>query len=232
MCESIDELIAKAGQAIESGRQSIGVKFRPGWSVEIVRALRGTLPAIPLWIDADGLCTLARASCSIAWTTFFRADRAAAAGRRPGRPRHVATADSHVDLARSVDHHARSPGASGRPGQRPADADRPSAFGGLTPALALAEACRKANLTCLLGTEPQTSIGQHAALSLAAAGITTGPVDLASARWGLWRLAGCFLPRSHRPGKAEIAAVQFASPSPAPSQRSLERFLMAQAMLA
>jgi hypothetical protein len=108
----------------------------------------------------------------------------------------------------------------------------PQRLGGITPTLALAAACRKANLKCLLGMNPQTSIGQHAGLSLAAAGITTGAVDLAPLDSACGDLAGCVIPVRDAEGKAEIPAAELTFPAPAPSRVSLEKFLMAQAMLA
>ncbi len=233
VCQSIDELVAKAGQAIDAGRQSIGVKFRPGWSVEIVRVLRGTLPAIPLWIDADGLCTLAQRDLFYRLDDFFleRIEQPLPADDLVAHAMLQQQIRTAISLDQSITTLDRLEQAVDLVSGRQVRID-PQRVGGLTPALALAEACRKANLTCLLGTEAQTAIGQHAAVSLAAAGITTGPVDLAPLDGACGDLAGCFLPELNAQGKAEIAAAQFASPSPTPSPRSLERFLMAQAMLA
>jgi O-succinylbenzoate synthase len=230
---SIDELIALVGQAIEAGHPSIGLKFRPGWGLEVVRAVRSALGHFPLWIDADGMCSLGQRD------TFFRLEDFSL--ERIEQPLPFDDLVAHAMLQESL----RTPIALDQSITGPARLEQaidlvscrqvrlnPQRLGGLTPTLALAAECRKANLPCHLAIDQQTSIGMHAALSLAAVGITTGPVDLEPLDPACGDLAGFFTPARNEAGQAEIPAAEITLPSPAPSRVSLERFLMAQAMLA
>ena len=69
------------------------------------------------------------------------------------------------------------------------------------------------------GVNQQTSIGLHASLALAAAGICAGPVDFVPLDPACGDLAGCFMPVRNAAGGAEISAAEIALPSPAPSRR-------------
>jgi O-succinylbenzoate synthase len=56
---TIDELLAE----IERNRDACDVlllKYRPGWDVEVLRAVRQVYPATPLAIDCDGCCSLSQ----------------------------------------------------------------------------------------------------------------------------------------------------------------------------
>ncbi len=211
VCESVDQLVAGVSQAMESGRQSIGVKFRPGWSVEVVRALRGALPNLPLWVDADGLCSLAQREIFYRLEDFFleRIEQPLPADDLVGHAMLGESLRTPIALDQSISSAGRLEQAIDLVSCRQVRLN-PQRLGGITPTLALAEAARRANpsLKCLLGMNQQTSIGQHAALSLAAAGITTGPVDLAPLDPACGDLAGCFTPVRNAEGQAEIPAAE------------------------
>jgi O-succinylbenzoate synthase len=232
---SIDELIVGVAQAIDAGHQSIGLKFRPGWSLEVVRALRDSLSNIPLWIDADGLCSLDQREMFFRLEDFYleRIEQPFPADDLVGHAMLQESLRTPIALDQSITGAARLEQAIDLVSCRQVRLN-PQRLGGITPTLALAEACRKAKpaIKCLLGVNQQTSIGLHASLALAAAGICDGPVDFVPLDPACGDLAGCFTPVRNAAGGAEISAAEIALPSPAPSRVSLERFLMAQAMLA
>src|SRR5207302_1895553 len=59
---SIDKLLAKIDHELKSGYRRIKIKIKPGWDVEIVRAVRMSFPDIRLMGDANSAYTLADAN--------------------------------------------------------------------------------------------------------------------------------------------------------------------------
>lgn len=64
--ESPEEFLAEIGRAFEAGYDHVILKFRPGWDVEMLRAVRQTFGSEPIAIDCDGLGTLGEQE------TFYR----------------------------------------------------------------------------------------------------------------------------------------------------------------
>jgi len=50
---SVEELLEKIGRELEAGYQRIKIKIKPGWDVDVVRAVRERYPAIKLMADAN-----------------------------------------------------------------------------------------------------------------------------------------------------------------------------------
>ncbi len=57
--DSVPQLIAKIGTEIAAGYQRIKMKIKPGWDVEVIRAVRREFPSILLMADANSAYTLA-----------------------------------------------------------------------------------------------------------------------------------------------------------------------------
>ncbi len=57
--DSIEQLLAKIGQELAAGYRRIKIKIKPGWDVDVVRAVRERFGAIPLMVDANAAYTLA-----------------------------------------------------------------------------------------------------------------------------------------------------------------------------
>jgi o-succinylbenzoate synthase len=55
---SLDTLIAKVASELAAGYQRIKIKIKPGWDVELVRAIRDRFPRIRLMADANSAYTL------------------------------------------------------------------------------------------------------------------------------------------------------------------------------
>jgi O-succinylbenzoate synthase len=56
--DTLDELLESVQGYLEQGYRRIKVKIKPGWDVEVVRALRRRWPQIPLMVDANSVYTL------------------------------------------------------------------------------------------------------------------------------------------------------------------------------
>ena len=57
--DSIAQLLEKIRVEVEAGYQRIKVKIKPGWDVDVLRAIRKQFPSIPLMADANSAYTLA-----------------------------------------------------------------------------------------------------------------------------------------------------------------------------
>ena len=55
---SVDELLAAVRGYLEAGYGRIKIKVKPGWDVDIVRAVRREYPDVPLQVDANAAYTL------------------------------------------------------------------------------------------------------------------------------------------------------------------------------
>lgn len=51
--DSIDELVGKVGEALAAGFQRVKLKFRPGWDIPMVRAVRAKYPDAVLHVDCN-----------------------------------------------------------------------------------------------------------------------------------------------------------------------------------
>lgn len=56
--DTIDELLTSIGEAVDAGFARVKLKFRPGWDVEMVRAVRRQHPTFPLHVDCNSGYTL------------------------------------------------------------------------------------------------------------------------------------------------------------------------------
>jgi O-succinylbenzoate synthase len=59
---TLDELLEQVAQHVAEGYGRIKLKIKPGWDVEVVRAVRKRWPDLPLQVDANSAYTLADAS--------------------------------------------------------------------------------------------------------------------------------------------------------------------------
>src|SRR5262249_32625335 len=51
--DSIDELIRDIGKAVAAGYKRVKLKFRPGWDLPMIRAVRKAFPDLALHIDCN-----------------------------------------------------------------------------------------------------------------------------------------------------------------------------------
>src|SRR5436305_828147 len=56
---TVDDLLRKIDMELQAGYQRIKIKIKPGWDVDVVRAVRQWFPAIKLMADANSAYTLA-----------------------------------------------------------------------------------------------------------------------------------------------------------------------------
>jgi len=57
--DSLDDLVRLVGGAVDEGFRRVKLKFRPGWDIDMVAAVRGTFPDLPIHVDCNSGYTLA-----------------------------------------------------------------------------------------------------------------------------------------------------------------------------
>jgi O-succinylbenzoate synthase len=176
--ESIDEFLEAIGRAFESGVARVELKFRPGWDIPMVAAVRQSFPVQTIHIDVEGsmrldhmemLCRLDDFSLTMIEQPLEPDDLVGSAMigetiRTPvGLDEGIATphqAEMALDL-----HSAKYVNLKlGR-------------VGGFTPAMEIHDACQEHGVSCFAGAMPQTGIGTRHGLALAAKANCTYPAD-------------------------------------------------------
>ena len=177
--DSIDDLIAAIGPAVEQGFPRVKLKFRPGWDLPMLRAVRQAFPKHTFHIDCNSGYRLADASL------FQEVDE-----------RHLAMIEqplAHDDL---VDHAAlqtqiRTPICLDESisGLRQAEQAirlgscryiniKPGRVGGLTIAAQIHNLCRAAGIACWVGGMLESSVGASQCVALAMLPNFTYPADI------------------------------------------------------
>jgi len=176
--ESIDELLAAVGRAVDEGYSRVKLMFRPGWDVQMVDFVRKDFPTLPIGIDVEGDLTLGH------WEMLCRLDDFGLAMIEQPLP-----ADDFVGHAQLQDA-VRTPVCLDESITTPEQAEialdlrscqfvnlEPGRVGGLTPAVAIHDACHDACVGCYVGAVPRSAIGTRIALALAAKANCTYPAD-------------------------------------------------------
>ena len=176
--ESIDQLLAAIGRAVDAGYGRIKLKFRPGWDVEMLRAVRQEFPTQTIHIDCEGGLSLQHTEMLCRLDDFCLAMI-----EQPLPP------DDLVGHA-MVQDMLRTPLCLDESITTPAQADmaldlhsckwvnlKPGRVGGLTAAVAIHDACHEQCVPCWVGAMPQSAVAARAGLALAAKANCTYPAD-------------------------------------------------------
>jgi o-succinylbenzoate synthase len=165
---SIDELLDAIRLSFELGYHSVALKFRPGWDLQMVRAVRQVFAVEPIAVDCDGLCTLGQQE------TFYRLEdfhlefieQPLEAGDLVGHAMLQQALRTPLRLDQSATSLERVEQAIDLGSCRQIRID-PRTTGGFTPALAIREVCAAAQLPCALGAGGSSALGTYATLALA-----------------------------------------------------------------
>ena len=176
--ESTEEFLAAIGQVLDAGFSRVTLMFRPGWEVEMVDAVRKEFPVAMLQIDAEGAMGLQHMD-----TIHRLEDFALAAIEQPfpaddlvGHAMAQQSLRTPICLDEGVTTIAQAEMALDLQSCRMVNLE-PGKVGGLTPAVAIHDACRAAEVPCYVGAVPQTAVGQRIALALAAKSNCPLPAD-------------------------------------------------------
>jgi len=177
--DSLDDLVRLIGGAVDEGFRRVKLKFRPGWDVNMLEAVRSTFPDLPCHVDCNSGYTLDDLDL------FKRLDRFGL--EMIEQPlRHDDLLD-HAKLAQAIEtpicldesivsveraRHAIELGSCrwinlkhGR-------------VGGLTAARAINEICRDAGIRCWVGSMLESAIGSAFSVALASLEHVHYPADV------------------------------------------------------
>jgi o-succinylbenzoate synthase len=177
--DSISELLAAVEGAVRAGFLRVKLKYRPGWALEMVRAVRARFPEPVFHVDCNSTYTLADLEMFKALDGFRLAmieqplmhddlvDHA-------GLQKRITTP---ICLDESVNSAAKARKAIELGSCRWINI-KPGRVGGLTNALEIHDLCRKAGIPCWVGGMLESSLGAHQCLALATLPNFTYPNDI------------------------------------------------------
>jgi o-succinylbenzoate synthase len=181
--ETIDQLLEAMGKAFEAGYSRIELKFRPGWDVHMLNAVRHTFAAQRIHIDCEGALGLEHMEmlCRLDDFSLVMIEQPLAPHDLVGHAMVQETIRTPLCLDESITSRELAEIAVELHSARYINL-KPGRVGGLTPALAIHDACHDGCVPCWVGATPQTAVGSRIGLALAAKSNCTYPADLFDSR--------------------------------------------------
>lgn len=177
--ETIDALLAEIEGAIKAGFRRVKLKYRPGWELEMVGAVRQTFPNTVFHVDCNSAYRLD------ALPMFRKLDRCGLAMiEQPLAHDDLvdhATLQASLETPICLDESITGPEAARKAIQLGACRwvnIKPGRVGGLTPALAVHDVCREAGVPCWVGGMLESALGAMHCLALATMPNITYPSDI------------------------------------------------------
>ncbi len=181
--DSLDLLLQQIGDAVQAGFQRVKLKFRPGWDLPMVRAVRQAFPQTVFHVDCNSGYRLEDAplfqaldDCHLAMIEQPLAHDDlldhAALQKQIRTPICLDESITSPDKARQ----ALALGACGYVNIKP------GRVGGLTPALAIHDLCRRQGIPCWVGGMLESAVGVAHCIALATLPGFTYPADIFPSR--------------------------------------------------
>lgn len=177
--ESVDALLVTMETALSSGFKRVKLKYRPGWDLPMLSAVRERFPAAVIHIDCNSAYTLADLPMFKQLDTFGLAmieqplmhddllDHAALQAEL-ATPLCLDESITSVDKARQAIELNACGWVNIKPGR----------VGGLTNAVAIHNLCQEAGIPCWVGGMLESSVGASHCLALATLPNFTYPADI------------------------------------------------------
>lgn len=177
--DTIDELLAEIGEAVAAGFPRIKLKFRPGWDLAMLEAVRRAFPDTTLHVDCNAGYRLDDIELLRRLDAFDLAmiEQPLAADALHEHARLQRELNTPVCLDESIDSPDRMRQAIEQGSCRCVNI-KPGRVGGLTAALDIHALCRAANIDMWVGGMLESSVGAHACMALAGLDGLTYPPDL------------------------------------------------------
>ncbi len=177
--DSLDDLLEGIGRAVAEGFPRVKLKFRPGWDIPMLRAVRKQFDTHSFHIDCNSGYTLADLEM------FQQVDEFNLAMIEQPLP-HDDLVD-HAELARQIRTpvcldesltHLRQVQQAIALGSCRYVNIKPGRVGGLTNAVAIHDACRQAGIPCWVGGMLESAVGASFCIALAMLDNFTYPADI------------------------------------------------------
>jgi O-succinylbenzoate synthase len=166
--QSPDALFTEIRAAFSVGYDHVVLKLGPGWNLEMLRAVRQAFPSEPIAVDCDGQCTLAQQDMFYRLEDFFLKyiEQPLEPDDLVGHAMLQENLRTPLTLDQSVTSLARVEQALDLGCCKLVRIDL-SRVGGLTPALAIHQACAAANVRVMVGGNNLGYSSLQAAIALA-----------------------------------------------------------------
>lgn len=176
--ESIDEFFAAIAGAFEAGYARVELKMRPGWDVQMLNAVRHEFPTETIHVDVEGGLRLDHMEILCRLDDFMLAmvEQPLPADDLVGHAMVQDTIRTPICLDESIATPEQADMAIELKSGKYVNV-KPGRVGGLTPAVAIHDACHDGCMPCWVGAMPQTGIGARAGLALAAKANFSYPAD-------------------------------------------------------
>jgi O-succinylbenzoate synthase len=176
--ETIDELLESVGRAFEAGYSRVELKFRPGWDVHVLNIVRQEFPSQRLHIDVEGDLRLEHMEMLCRLDDFMLAmiEQPLPPDDLVGHAMVQETIRTPLCLDESITSQQQADMALELHSAKYINL-KPGRVGGLTPAVAIHNACHDQCVPCWVGATLQSAVGARIGLALAAKANCTYPAD-------------------------------------------------------
>ena len=230
--DSIDELLRCVDQAVEAGFARIKLKFRPGWDLPMLQAVRARHPQAVIHIDLNSGYRLEDIDLFRRLDDFQLAMLEQPLGHDDlvDHARLQAQIRTPICLDESISSVERAKTAIELGACRYVNV-KPGRVGGLTPALAIHDLCRQAGIACWVGGMLESAVGARICAALATLDNFTYPADIfPSRRFSARDLAEPELELIHSSdGCPQVECLNLPGIGTAPDAERLQRLTVAQA---
>jgi O-succinylbenzoate synthase len=232
--DSLDDLVKAVGGAADAGFKRVKLKFRPGWDVNMLEAVRGTFPKLTMHIDCNSGYRLDDLPL------FKQIDRFGLAMIE--QPLQHDDLVDHAKLAKAIETPIcldesitsldRARQAIDLRSCRWVNV-KPGRVGGLTNARAIHDLCRDAGIPCWVGGMLESAVGASFCIALATLDNFTYPADIfPSSRFYREDLADPPIVLARGPdGSPQVVAAESAGIGSSPVLDRLERCCVQQAVI-
>jgi len=181
--DTLDQLLEKVGAAVTAGFRRVKLKFRPGWDLPMVRAVRSAFPNAVLHIDCNSGYTLADVPMFRALDEFNLAmyEQPLAHDDLLDHAELQRQVRTPICLDESITSVAKARKALAIGACRNVNV-KPGRVGGLTPARAIHDLCRAQRVPCWVGGMLESAVGVAHCVALATLPGFTYPADIFPSR--------------------------------------------------
>jgi O-succinylbenzoate synthase len=177
--DSIGELLECVGRALDDGFRRVKLKFRPGWDINMLRAVRDEFPTQALHIDCNSAYRIKDLElfCRLDDFSLEMIEQPLAYDDLIDHARLQEAIRTPICLDESIQSLERAEQALDLGSCRWMNI-KPGRVGGLTPAVAIHDACQQAGIPCWVGGMLESAVGGRICLALAMLDNFRYPADI------------------------------------------------------
>ncbi|HEY2894288.1 MAG TPA: o-succinylbenzoate synthase [Pirellulales bacterium] len=177
--DSIGELLPQIGQAIDEGFPRIKLKFRPGWDIPMLRAVRQEFPSHTIHIDCNSGYRIGDSDlfCRLDDFNLAMIEQPLAHDDVVDHARLQDMIRTPICLDETINSLLRTEQALDLQSCRYVNI-KPGRVGGLTPAVAIHNLCRERGIPCWVGGMLESAVGARICVALAMLDNFTYPADI------------------------------------------------------